>query len=334
MGPRGKTTSHYQTLLTNLEIVIKNLNTTLTAVMNLQQKLKTVSEEIKASNSKAAAEVNLNELSNSENQEEIAEAKQVNLLMKDLGEALGLSWSGIEQAGVAESTLSAVQTRFEMAVKALTETLRIMDHVQSVIKSAMKEGKTDDNIKELVSSAMQQAIQATQHSQLALELTAKALESAGSNQKSELLNLLSIIIKDYETQTEGSGKEANKDAVEKQDDEEVQEQDKGESESKTEDQKTMEKLSEIVTDSTDGTTTGGGDSGQGMNATVIKTAVNTALNITSKTKQNAVSEAKAAVENADPKIAEKAGQIVTEITTVTSTCSHSFSLFLLLGKSG
>ena len=47
-------------------------------------------------------------------------------------------------------------------------------------------------------SAMEQAIHATQHSALALDLTANALSDAADNQKSELILLLSDLVKDSE----------------------------------------------------------------------------------------------------------------------------------------
>eukprot|EP00210_Caulerpa_lentillifera_P000183 g178.t1 len=312
LDPRAKGGGNYQTLLKNLEIVTRNLNSTLIGVMSLQEKLKTVAEEIKASNAKAA-EVNLEDLSKSGNEHEIKEAKRVNSLINDLGEALGLSQAKFSKIGVAESTLSAVQKRFEMTVKALTETLRIMNHVESVVRSAMVEGKTDDNIKELVSSAMQQAIQATKHSELALELTAKALENAGSSQKSELLSLLSIIIKDYEVKSE-----QDEVADVKLEEQEIKEHVKT-AVNETEDKKSIQKLSKIVTNATESGSgvDKSGDSGQKINTTDVKIALSTAFNIASKTKQDAAVEAKAAAKTADPKIAQKAEEIASEFNTDT-----------------
>lgn len=47
---------------------------------------------------------------------------------------------------------------------------------------------------------MQQAIHATQHSALALELTSNALSDAADSQKSELISLLSDLVKDSENE--------------------------------------------------------------------------------------------------------------------------------------
>ena len=48
---------------------------------------------------------------------------------------------------------------------------------------------------------MQQAIHATQHSALALNLTSTALSDTAATQKSELMTLLRVVVEDYEYET-------------------------------------------------------------------------------------------------------------------------------------
>ena len=49
---------------------------------------------------------------------------------------------------------------------------------------------------------MQQAIHATQHSALALNLTSTALSDTAATQKSELMTLLRVVVEDYEHETD------------------------------------------------------------------------------------------------------------------------------------
>ncbi|GAX76711.1 hypothetical protein CEUSTIGMA_g4157.t1 [Chlamydomonas eustigma] len=183
----NKTHSSVEAVLKQLDITIAQLKSEARAQANV------TAAAVVAAATAAAAAVSAEASSGLGPRNE----ERVSSLAAELGKAMG-SYSNVSETVTAGKSLEQVRANAQASLQALNQTLSVLARVTKAVEAANKDHKHADQIKEVAVHAMQQALNATATSALAVKLTREALHRSANEETDELIAVLTQMTADLQ----------------------------------------------------------------------------------------------------------------------------------------